>query len=138
MGKSLALKRRLRSPELTEARVLQAAEKVFGDNGYANATIAEVVELAQVSRGAFYLYFDNKDDVFKTLVARVIADLFDVTTQRSSGSIRNRVETSTRNYLEAFLRHRQGLRCLFERPDTEVLASAYLITPVVVVVSVAL
>lgn len=114
MGKSLALKRRLRSPELTEARVLQAAEKVFGDNGYANATIAEVVELAQVSRGAFYLYFDNKDDVFKTLVARVIADLFDVTTQRSSGSIRNRVETSTRNYLEAFLRHRQVLRCLFE------------------------
>ncbi|HEY4748222.1 MAG TPA: TetR/AcrR family transcriptional regulator, partial [Steroidobacteraceae bacterium] len=72
---------------------MQAAEKVFGDNGYANATIAEVVELAQVSRGAFYLYFDNKDDVFKTLVARVIADLFDVTTQRSSGSIRNRVET---------------------------------------------
>jgi AcrR family transcriptional regulator len=114
MGKSLALKRRLRSPELTEARVLQAAEKVFGDNGYANATIAEVVELAQVSRGAFYLYFDNKDDVFKTLVARVIADLYDVTTQRSSGSIRNRVETSTRNYLEAFLRHRQVLRCLFE------------------------
>src|SRR5216683_2482285 len=114
MGKSLALKRRLRSPELTEARVLQAAEKVFGDNGYANATIAEVVELAQVSRGAFYLYFDNKDDVFKTLVARVIADLFGVTTQRSSGSIRNRVETSTRNYLEAFRRHRQVLRCLFE------------------------
>lgn len=114
MGKSLALKRRMRSPELTEARVLQAAEKVFGDKGYANATIAEIVELAQVSRGAFYLYFDNKDDVFKTLVARVIADLFGVTTQRSSGSIRNRVETSTRNYLEAFLRHRQVLRCLFE------------------------
>ena len=119
MEKSLSLKRRLRSPELTEARILQAAEKVFGDNGYANATIAEVVELAQVSRGAFYLYFDNKDDVFKTLVARVIADLFEVTTQRSSGSIRNRVETSTRNYLEAFLRHRQVLRCLFEVSNSD-------------------
>src|SRR5207248_253034 len=114
MGKVLALKRRLRSPEQTEARILQAAEEVFGAKGYANATVADVVDLAQVSRGAFYLYFDNKDDVFKTLVARVIADLFEVTTRRSSGTIRNRVETSTRNYLEAFLRHRPVLRCLFE------------------------
>jgi AcrR family transcriptional regulator len=114
MEKVLALKRRPRSPEQTEARILQAAEEVFGAKGYANATVADVVDLAQVSRGAFYLYFDNKDDVFRTLVARVIADLFEVTTRRSSGTIRNRVETSTRNYLQAFLRHRPVLRCLFE------------------------
>ncbi|MBV8392923.1 MAG: TetR/AcrR family transcriptional regulator [Alphaproteobacteria bacterium] len=114
MGKALELKRRLRSPEQTEARILQAAEEVFGVKGYANATVADVVDLAQVSRGAFYLYFDNKDDVFKTLVARVIADLFEVTTRRASGTIRDRVAISTRSYLQAFLRHRPVLRCLFE------------------------
>ena len=114
MAKELTLKRRLRSPELTEARILQAAEEVFGDKGYANATVADVVERAQVSRGAFYLYFDNKEDVFKTLVGRAIADLFEVTTRRSTGTIRNRVAASTRNYFEAFRRHRQVLRCLFE------------------------
>ena len=114
MEKVLVLKRRLRSPEQTEARILQAAEEVFGAKGHANATVADVVDRAQVSRGAFYLYFDNKDDVFKTLLARVIADLFEVTTRRSSGTIRQRVETSTRNYLQAFLRHRPVLRCLFE------------------------
>lgn len=114
MAREAILKRRLRSPELTEARILQAAEEVFGGRGYANATIADIVELAEVSRGAFYLYFDNKEDVFRTLVGRVIADLFEVTTRRSSGTIRNRVAASTRNYLEAFRRHRQVLRCLFE------------------------
>ncbi len=103
-----------RSSQRTEARILRAAEKVFGKKGFSDATIAQMVDLAGVSRGTFYLYFQDKDQVFATLVSRVVADLFLVSNKRNQGTLRDRVEVSTRHFLEAFQRHRSILRCLFE------------------------
>lgn len=105
---------RQRSPALTRARLLQAAEAVFGKRGYGDATIEEIAERAQVSRGTFYLYFKDKDEVFANLVSRVLVDLFALSSaEYERGSLRLRVETSTRRYLKTFEKHRQVLRCMF-------------------------
>jgi AcrR family transcriptional regulator len=107
-------KRTARSAKGTEVRILRAAEKVFGKKGFADATIDQMVELAGVSRGTFYLYFQDKDQVFATLVSQTVAELFQVSNRRNVGSLRDRIEISTRHFLEAFQRHRGILRCLFE------------------------
>jgi AcrR family transcriptional regulator len=53
-------------PLLTErvqrAKLLEAMVQAVADKGYANATVADAVRLARVSRGTFYALFDSKED----------------------------------------------------------------------------
>jgi AcrR family transcriptional regulator len=52
----------------TRARVLEAAESVFAEHGYHEASIVKITEAAGVGQGTFYLYFGSKQEVFDELV----------------------------------------------------------------------
>lgn len=54
--------------EATRMRILEAAEQVFAEHGYYEASIVKVTERAGVALGTFYLYFDSKLSVFEALV----------------------------------------------------------------------
>jgi AcrR family transcriptional regulator len=54
--------------EKTRQRLLEAAEQVFADLGYHDASIVKITEAAGVGQGTFYLYFGSKKDVFDELV----------------------------------------------------------------------
>jgi AcrR family transcriptional regulator len=59
---------RAESQARTRARVLDAAEQLFGQSGYHGVTIDAIVERAGFTRGAFYANFSDKADVFLTLL----------------------------------------------------------------------
>jgi AcrR family transcriptional regulator len=52
----------------TRRRLLDAAESVFGELGYPEASIVKVAEAAGVAPGTFYLYFDSKRAIFVELM----------------------------------------------------------------------
>jgi AcrR family transcriptional regulator len=52
----------------TRRRLLDAAERVFGELGFHDASIVKVADAAGVAAGTFYLYFDSKKAVFDELV----------------------------------------------------------------------
>ena len=52
----------------TRNRLLEAAENVFAELGYHDASIVKITEAAGVGQGTFYLYFASKKDVFDELV----------------------------------------------------------------------
>jgi AcrR family transcriptional regulator len=52
----------------TRARLLEAAEKVFSELGYNDASIVKITEAAGVGQGTFYLYFPGKAEIFDCLV----------------------------------------------------------------------
>ena len=52
----------------TRRRLLEAAEEVFCERGYHDASIVKITEAAGVAQGTFYLYFGSKKDVFDELV----------------------------------------------------------------------
>lgn len=54
--------------EATRRRILEAAEEVFAELGYHEASIVKLTERAGVALGTFYLYFDSKKTVFEALV----------------------------------------------------------------------
>ena len=54
--------------ERTRARLLEAAEQVFAEFGYHDASIVKLTEAAGVAQGTFYLYFASKLAVFDELV----------------------------------------------------------------------
>jgi AcrR family transcriptional regulator len=53
---------------------LDAAQKVFGESGFARAKLEDVARLAGVSKGTLYLYFDSKETLFREMVrAKIVA-----------------------------------------------------------------
>jgi AcrR family transcriptional regulator len=54
--------------ERTRRRLLEAAESVFAELGYHDASIVKITEAAGCGQGTFYLYFASKKDVFDELV----------------------------------------------------------------------
>jgi AcrR family transcriptional regulator len=52
----------------TRQRVLDAAERVFAELGYHDASVVRITEAAGVGQGTFYLYFASKQEVFDELV----------------------------------------------------------------------
>ena len=52
----------------TRRRLLEAAESVFAELGYHDASIVKLTEAAGVGQGTFYLYFSSKKEIFDELV----------------------------------------------------------------------
>lgn len=52
----------------TRRRLLDAAEAVFGELGFPDASVVKVAEAAGVATGTFYLYFDSKRAIFVELM----------------------------------------------------------------------
>ncbi len=53
-----------RSREETRQKLLDSALQVFARNGYERATVDEIVREAGFSKGAFYVHFETKEDLF--------------------------------------------------------------------------
>src|SRR4029450_364323 len=54
----------------TQHRIVDAALRVFGEEGYHQCGVARITELAGCSRVSFYQYFSGKEDVFRHLAGR--------------------------------------------------------------------
>lgn len=61
--------------EWTRKAIIQAAKKVFLEMGYVNTTIEKIAAEARVSKGAIYLYFPSKDDLYMSLLLPIMLDL---------------------------------------------------------------
>ena len=81
-----------RRPEARPEEILDAAQKVFGDSGFARAKVDDVARLAGVSKGTLYLYFDSKETLFREVVrAKIVALLAEseALVEAHSGSCRD-------------------------------------------------
>lgn len=91
----------------TRQRLLDAAERVFGDLGFYDASIVKITEAAGVGQGTFYLYFSSKKEVFEELVRDLNRRIRRAMTEASEGaSTRLEVELlGFRGYFEFAARH---------------------------------
>jgi AcrR family transcriptional regulator len=63
-----------RRPDARPEEILDAAQTVFGECGFARTKLDDVARLAGVSKGTVYLYFDSKESLFREMVrAKVVA-----------------------------------------------------------------
>ena len=71
--------------ERTRRRLLEAAERVFAELGYHDASIVKITEAAGVGQGTFYLYFTSKKAVFDEVVLDLNARVRHAMTEASAG-----------------------------------------------------
>ncbi len=60
-----------------EKDILEAAVKVFAEEGFHKAKISTIAESAGVATGSVYLYFKNKDDLLNTIFQGLWERLYD-------------------------------------------------------------
>jgi TetR/AcrR family transcriptional regulator len=70
-------------PRNRQTAILDAAAKVFAEEGYYQANVADICKKARISNGALYKYFKNKRDVFISVFDRT-AHLFSIDAERFS------------------------------------------------------
>ncbi|MEO7803300.1 MAG: TetR/AcrR family transcriptional regulator [Actinomycetota bacterium] len=61
--------------EATRRRLLEAAEGVFGEMGFDQASVSEITRRCGVAQGTFYLYFPSKKTIFSELVRQIGRDV---------------------------------------------------------------
>jgi AcrR family transcriptional regulator len=106
-------------------RILDAAEQVLADKAFGEATLAEIMERAGVTVGAFYRRFPDKDALLHHLDERFFAELHrraDDTldpARWSDASSREIIREFVAQAVEVYSSRRGLLRSLFLRARTD-------------------
>ena len=105
--------------ELKRKAILEAAAKAFSENGFHQATVADVASRVGMGLGTFYRYFRNKLDVFHAVIDEVLAEVGQVvaaelpTDSKTLAEYRAQVERIGASLFRAFGENRQLARLLF-------------------------
>jgi AcrR family transcriptional regulator len=60
-------------------RLLEAGLAEFDERGFGAVRVDDIVRRASTSHGTFYLYFSNKEDLFKALLRDALSDMATIT-----------------------------------------------------------
>ncbi|MEN9508475.1 MAG: hypothetical protein RLZZ621_1038 [Gemmatimonadota bacterium] len=63
-----------RKPEVRPLEILEAAFHEFGEHGLAGARLDDIARRANVAKGTIYLYFPNKDALFREMIHSTIIE----------------------------------------------------------------
>jgi AcrR family transcriptional regulator len=100
----------------TVRKLLEAGLAEFDERGFAAVRVDDVVRRAKTSHGTFYLYFANKDDLFKTLLRDALHDMeiitgdFPVVTSTEAG--RAALRHWVGKFFETYAAHATVIRIL--------------------------
>ncbi|HMA59763.1 MAG TPA: TetR/AcrR family transcriptional regulator [Halanaerobiales bacterium] len=63
-------------PEEKKKRVINAAVDEFAQNGYTKSSITRMVNKAQIAKGSFYQYFEDKEDLYRHILKKAVEKKF--------------------------------------------------------------
>jgi AcrR family transcriptional regulator len=87
----------------TRTALLDAAMVALSEKGYHAARVDDVVRIAGVSHGTFYLYFSSKEDLFGAMAERCATDMTTLAGELSSIPAAGGDEAALRDWLRQFL-----------------------------------
>jgi len=101
MPSTLAKPRWRRRKDARPEEIISAALEVFTDRGFAATKLEEVARRAGVTKGTIYLYFENKEALFKALIRQTIVPVIaqgEELARSFTGSARDLFERLVREY----------------------------------------
>ena len=69
--------KRRRAPEERPQQILDAAFHEFGERGLASTRLDDIAKRANVAKGTIYLYFPNKEELFREMVRQSMVQALD-------------------------------------------------------------
>jgi AcrR family transcriptional regulator len=101
--------------ERTLRKILDAARKEFGEQGFSDSSIVGITQRAGVALGTFYTYFESKEALFQALVRDMSAQVRD--TAAPAFSEYPHTLDAARRGLELFLRFAREHRDIYRIID---------------------
>jgi AcrR family transcriptional regulator len=101
MPKTLGKPRWRRRKDARPEEIISAALEVFADRGFAATKLEDVARRAGVTKGTIYLYFENKEALFKALIRQTIVPVLaqgEELAKSFTGSARELFERLVREY----------------------------------------
>jgi len=86
----------------TVRRLLEAGLVEFEEAGFQSARVEDIVRRAKTSHGTFYLYFANKDDLFRTLLRDALVDMADITDEFPVVTANEAGRAALRRWVQSF------------------------------------
>jgi TetR/AcrR family transcriptional regulator len=65
----------VRDAQITQQRILDAAEQEFSRHGLNGARLSAIADLAQVTTASLHYYFENKENLYKAVLQRPIDEV---------------------------------------------------------------
>ena len=85
------LSRKEREYQARREEILEAAERLFAQNGFYNSTVAEIAKESEFAIGTIYQFFKNKEELYYTMMIEKF-DLLYTTIQKEVGKKKNCLE----------------------------------------------
>jgi len=106
--------RRKRERENRKASIMKAARKLFLEKGFKAVTVESIAHKAELSKGAIYLHYDSKEEIYAQIVLSDLGKFHD----RFSGLVEKSADASLALfefadiYVDFFLNEREFFRNL--------------------------
>src|SRR5262245_59841796 len=119
--------------ETTITNILQAAQKLFIARNYADVTMADIAQAAEVTKGALYHHFDSKEALYLALMLAEMAEKQALMAEAvaGQGSCRERLHRLTLNFFKLPAEKRKVMKLvrrdinIFKDPVRDKLVRAY-------------
>ena len=113
--------RKEREKEHRKEEIITAAQKIFFEKGLQAATMDEIAEAAELSKGTLYLYYKSKEDLYLAVMMRgmdILAEMFEATNKAGEPVI-TRISKLGQAYQQFFRSHTNYFRMFrfFENPQ---------------------
>lgn len=127
--------RRALARDERRASLLRAARDVFAQKGYHATTVDDITRAAGVAKGTFYLYFEEKREIYYEVVAgflQLIKDIGRSVGESATGGLDflSRAEQAAHELMRIFIENRQLARLTYREsmgldPELERLVSGF-------------
>ncbi len=109
-------KRREREKENRKSAILKAARKLFFEKGFKSVTVDSIAKKAELSKGAVYLYFKSKDEIYSQILLNDIDKFHERVSGLSEGGGKasDMLFQLSSIYVDFFLKDRELFRILMK------------------------
>jgi len=106
--------------DATREQLLSSARAVGGRKPYPRIVIEDITQDAGTSRATFYLYFENKDDIYLELVRETCDTLYTAAGDSwAAGSAAGAIRQATEGYAEQFVANAEVIGVLYTVAPTD-------------------
>jgi TetR/AcrR family transcriptional regulator len=106
--------RKEREKEHRKEEIVDAAQKLFFEKGLQAATLDDIAEAAELSKGTIYLYYKSKEDLYLAVMMRgmqTLHEMFDARIKTEPDVVKALMALQE-TYLDFFHKHRSYFRML--------------------------
>ena len=106
--------RKEREKQQRRNEIIDAAESIFFNKGYENATMEDVANKAELSKATLYLYFNSKEDLHLGICTRglkILLGMFKKAVSANKNSYENLLEVG-KAYMKFAHKHSDYFKCM--------------------------